>query len=426
MICLLRVVATILVLAGSLSAQAPAPIVLSGTPITGSGRVTGIRAVNIDYFGQWIVLTSTDDPHSPAAVFRGDPTSAGGVWKKVGDPVFFPTGATVASFDSITAELFGGFIWNTRLTGTAGGEDDEALYYENMLWIQEGPLAPYQGTNLPAGTRWLGFDEVDASSADGTIMLRGRIDDPGIGGPSETLLARGFIAGAPGLLFTMDRLVSEGQLVPGFGERVQSVRLEPAAAALSPNGAGILWGCDLRGDPSTDGCVLRYVHASGLHTLVAREGSASPVAGRTWGPLEDIAVDLNSFGAWTLRAHLDDSDPTTDAVIVHNGQVLAREGDSPPAVAPAVIVGFGRATPLVGEDGRVVWYAHLSGPGGPSEALFVDNQLLLQTGVTQIAGRTLRRLSALPEALSISPAEDQLVFTGTLHGGLVGAFLMGY
>jgi hypothetical protein len=424
MSCLPHVVAALLLCGGPALAQGPVPIIRSGDPLPGGARVTGIRSVNIDYFGAWSALVSTDDPHSPTAVLRELTPSQGVVWKKVGDPVTFPAGATIASFDSLTSELFGSLIWNTRLQGTAGGSsDNQALYFESKLWIQEGPLDPYTGTNLPPGTRWLSFADVRASSANGVIMLRGRIDDPGIGGPDETILARGFISGAPGLLAAMDRVVSEGQIAPGLGARIQSVRLAPASAAISPGGSHMLWSCDLRADPAADGCVFAFLQ-TGNHLLLAREGSPSPAPGRNWGTLEEIAVDVNSLGIWTLRATLDDSDPSTDAVIVRSGQLFAQEGDSPPAVAPAVIDGLGRGPALVCEDGRIVWYAHLSGPGGPSEALFVNNQLLAQTGVTQIGGRLLQRISALPDALSISPQEDLLVFTGTLEGGLEAAFLM--
>ncbi len=408
----------VLATGGILCAQSPVPLVLAGDSLPDGGTVTGIRFVEVDYFGDWSAQVTTDLSNYPTLVLK-----SGAPWKAVGSPVQFPEGTTIAAFDSISAELFGGLIWNARLDGTPGGtEDDEALFYESKLWMQEGPLNSYLNTNLPHGTRWLSFNDVQASSANGVVMLRGRIDDPTLSGASESILAQGYMAGAPGLLVAMDRIVSAGQLAPTLSERIQSVRLAPDAASIAPGGGRLLWSCDLRGDPKVDGCVFRYISGSAVHLLLAREGDPSPVAGRTWGPLEELAVDINSNGKWTIRAALDDSDLSNDALIVKNGQVLAREGDAPAAVAPDVVDGLGRGPALVGDNGKVVWYAHLSGPGGPSEALFLDNQLLVRTGVTMIGGRLLEALSPESGSLALAPLDDLLVFRGTLAGAVEGAF----
>jgi hypothetical protein len=409
--------------AATTAAQSATPLVLTGDAVPGGARVTGIGAVHVGTAGDWLVETTTDAPGNPSLVLRWF-----GPWKQTGDPVSQPAGATIAAFGSFSTELFGGVAWIARLDGTAGGtEDDEAVYFQNKLWLQEGPVGGTDSTNLPAGSRWLSFDDVRCSSNRGSVLFRGHLDDPTIAGPDETYLAIGSLCGSIGVLCTVDRLVSSGQPAPGLASIIESVRVTPAQAAISPSGLRFAWSCDLRGDPTLDGCVYRLLWGFGAeqHVLIAREGSPSPVTGRRWGPLDNPAVDVNSSGSWTLCATLDESDPTTDAVLVQDDVVLAREGDSPPSVAPAVLVGFGRGPALIDEAGQVVWYGRLSGPGGGSEALFLDGEVLVRTGVTQIGGRTLTRIDGGVDAMSLSPQGDLLVFTGTLAGGSEGAFVIG-
>ncbi|MEM7310591.1 MAG: hypothetical protein AAF682_28200 [Planctomycetota bacterium] len=411
--------ASSLALSAASASQSPTPLVLSGQPLPGGGTVTGIGAVHVGSAGDWLVETSTDLPQSPALVLRWS-----GPWKKIGDPLVQPTGATIADFGSFSTELFGGVAWVARLAGTAGGAtDDEAVYFESSMWMQKGPVTP-GFTNLPAGSQWLSFADVRCSSDRGSVLIRGRLDDPTIAGTDESYLALGWLCGSVGVLCGVDRLISAGQPAPGLEAIVEEVRLAPARADVAPTGGQLVWSCDLRGFPTSDGCVYRYDASAGQHVLLAREGSPAPVPGRDWGPLDSPAVDVNSSGSWTLCATLDASDPASDAVLVQDDVVLAREGDVLPSAAPAVLLGFGRGAARIDEAGRVVWYGRLSEPSGNSEALFRDGQLLVRTGVTRVGGRLLVGLDGGVDALSLSSLGNQLVFRGTLEGGVEGAFTL--
>jgi hypothetical protein len=410
--------ASLLALSASAATQSPVPLVVTGELLEGGGTVTGIGAVDVGFFGGWKVAATTDDPEHPALVLRSEGTP-----KKVGDTVFQPAGASIAEFGTISTEFFGGLAFVARLDGTVGGaEDNEAAYYENTIWLQKGPVLPWQGTNLPAGSTWVSFDDVRCASGSGAALFRGHHDDPTLAGPDETYLGLGTFCGSVGVLCFWERVVSEGELAPGLDSLISEVRVSPTTAAVSPSSQFTAWSCDLRGNEKTDGCVYLFNWPIGFHTLLAREGSPSPVAGRRWGPLESPALDVSSSGTWTMRATLDDSDPATDAVIVRNGSVLAREGDTSPAVAPDVFVDFGRGPALLDDAGRVVWYARLSGPDGPSEALFLDDEVLVRTGETLIGGRTLIGIDGDVDAMSLGPQGDLLVFRGTIAGGVEGAF----
>jgi hypothetical protein len=312
--------------------------------------------------------------------------------------------------------------WNARLQGTSGGSsDDEALYFESSLWIQTGPIEPFPSTDFPPGSRWISFDDLRVTLQNGEVLLRGRADDPTVPGPDETFVAFGSLCGSVGLLCGLERLAQEGWPAPGSTRLIEAIRLEPGAGAIAPDSFPALWSCDLEGDPLTDDCVFMY-DQSQQHTLLAQEGSGSPVAGRRWGPLEDIGLHANKSGSWTLRAALDASDLSNDAIIVKDGAAFVREGDTLPDIAPFTFDNFGRGRALLTQGDHVIWYGHWNEPGHSSEGLFRDDRILVRVGQTSVQGQLLVGLSSGPDDLAATPQGKELLFTGTLAGGLEGAF----
>jgi hypothetical protein len=161
--------------------------------------------------------------------------------------------------------------------------------------------------------------------------------------------------------------------------------------------------------------------------LIAREGSPSPVEGRTWGALEDFALDLDARGSWTLRAQLDDSDASNDEVLVHNGHVVAREGDVLAATAPYPLESLGRGRGVLDDHGHVLWFGAWHDPSTPGEdeALFVDNRAEVRTGETIVAGSVLADLEASVRSYSVDAEFSRYVaFLGILADGTKGAFLL--
>ena len=422
-----RVLLALAVLASALGAQSLETVVLEGQALPGGGTVTGIRYVHLNPGEAWLVQVTTDQPRSPSAVLRKGifwSSGDGPLWHEVGDRVPDPAGARIAAFDSFSNELFGGVCWNARLQGTPGGSsDDEALYFENSLWIQEGPIESFPSTDFPPGSRWISFDDLRATSQSGEVLLRGRADDPTVAGPDETFAAVGSLCGTVGLLCGLERFAQEGWHAPGTARLIESVRLEPGAAAIAPQNVDAVWSCDLAGAVDSDGCVYQTHFFPMQHVLLAQEGSPSPVAGRRWGPLDELGLHVNSSGSWTLRAALDASDPATDAIIVKDGAAFVREGDTLPDIAPYTFDGFGRGRALLDQGGHVVWYGHWDEHGHSSEGLFRDDRLLVRTGQV-IGGQVLASLGSGPDDIALTPKGDMLLFKGTLAGGLEGAFVL--
>ncbi len=425
---LLRPAIVPLLLTGTALAQSPVSIVQVGRAIPGAGHITSIDLVYVDDVGTWTVQVSTDDPIVSEVVLTPQ-----GVLRKTGDPVAKPAGATLQSFGALTEEaIIPARVWTATLSGTAGGTAHNHAIYEDLsssasnLLIQSGAATSASSGDFPPGTVWTAFADYQGPGVDGTALLRGTVEDPTLPGSDESFVAR-CSHYYFGLCCSIDLLAQAGHSAPGLAQTIERVRLEPWTAAIDiAQNSPVLWSCDLAGPTAADGCVFKSSGPPIAHveTLVAREGSASPVAGRSWGPLETPSVDLNAAGRWTLRAELDASDPATDGIIVRDGSKFVQEGDSHPAIAPFVFDDLGQGRALVLPDGKVLWYAHWNDTSGPAEALFWEQQIVVRAGVTTVGGVRIDDLASDGDAFAMSKSGQFVVFRGSLAGGGEEVFLL--
>ena len=391
-------------LAGAGTAQSPVSIVRDGQALPGVGQVAAIDLVSVDDLGRWTVHVTTDNPLVPEAVL-----TRRGLLRKSGDPVPSVAGASLQSLGALSEDAFmQARVWTATLSGTAGGTADNHAVFEDLnasasvLLIQSGADTAHSTGDFPPGTVWTSFADYQGPGYNGVALLRGTVEDPTLPGNDETFVARCshyYI----GLCCYVELVAQQGRPAPGIAQTIERVRLEPWAAAIGvASNSPALWSCDLDGPTSVDGCVFLNSGTANAHfdTLVAREGSASPVPGRTWGPLETPSVDVNVAGTWTLRAELDASDPASDGIIVRDGSKFVQEGDAHPALAPFVIDDLGQGRALLLPDGQVLWYAHWNDPSGPSEALLLEQGMVVQAGVTTVGAS---RSSTSPRTRVLSP-----------------------
>lgn len=411
---LLLLVASTALVASAAGAQGPVLVLRVGDPVPGAGKVTDIEFVDVASSGWTTVRVATDDPVASEVLLRG-----GAPHVKVGDAPPALGGAMVAGIGDPSPDLFG----QTAVVLDLGG-GSQAVVHE--LWPQflTGQPATTWTGQLPPGSTWRRFDDVQFALWSPSYLMRGAIDDPA-GAGADVGLAAMVWQQHPGVLSHVDVLALEGQLAPGLTRAIESVRGERAAAAANQDGQRVLWSCDLVGPTTDDGCVyMTQGYPLTQHTLLAREGSPSPVPGRAWGALEDHALDLH-MGSWTLRAALDASDPGDDEVLVVDGAVLAREGDVLPALSPFAIESLGAGRGALDQNGRVLWYARWSDPSTPfeDEALLVDDQVLVRTGTTVVGGSPLVDLEDGPSSYALDRGAGRwAIFVGTLADGTRGVF----
>jgi hypothetical protein len=406
-------------LASAAQAQQSKVLLRVGDPIAGAGTITKIESIDVDSVGNWTALVQTDDPVAHTVLFAwGTPHVM------VGDSPPSLAGASIAALEPPTWDLFEIPAYIARLTG---GSAAQVVMRDLSAQLLTGQPATTYANQFPAGSTWRRFDDVQFAWADAGYLLRGAIDDPA-GGALDRTFAAVVTESYVGVLGWINVVALEGQLAPGLARAIEVVRSAPAQASVSQAAGKIVWSCDLDGSTGDDGCVyFTQIWPGNFSTLLAREGSPSPVAGRAWGSLEDHAVDLNPSGSWTLRARLDASDPSNDEVLVHDSTVVAREGDILPATAPYALASLGQGRGALDKNGRVLWFGAWDDPSTPGadEALFQDQIAVLRTRKTAIAGSELEDLEDGPRSTSYDPNLGRFVaFVGALADGTRGAFLL--
>lgn len=407
-------------------AQTITPLVRVGDSIPGAGKVVDFRglhaSIDASITGSWRAIVDTDDPVVHTAVIVG-----GQVTHKVGDVV--PNlGYTLAGIELSTAEAI---TLPGMLVQFAGASTAKAILTGNSAQIQVGSPLP-MAHDLPAGAVVQRLDDARFASQSHTMLVRGALDDAQSGNVERDFVALAYEGGAPGLLVLVRAIALEDELAPGLSRQIERVRMDLPAARLDPIGQTLLWTCDLQGSDADDMCVYRSSASSAgvTHTLLAREGTPSPVPGRDWGDLQDLTVFAGSTWPlmsthWSLRASLDSSDPSTDEVLVVDGQVFAREGSPHPGTAPWPIQSLGSGAGLVDDFGRVLWFARWDDPTTPGmdEALFLDDVALVRTGTTQIAGATFVDLESDVDSFAFGDTFGKdLLFVGTLTDGTRALF----
>lgn len=405
-------------LLGLLAADAPQqpvfePVALEGDVIAGVGAITFIDNLAVNDSGDWRVEADTDHVDTDA-----DSVLIGGgqaLILREGQSLALPAGASLDSFDAVTLNNVGRSGWNFFLDGTTGTSDDSGLYLDDNLILQEGFLST--SPSFSAGTPYIGFFETKINDGN-QILVVASVDDPLISSTVDRALVI-LEVDASGTLLGETVLAKEGDLLAGQVEFVEDFGTGPHNFAFN-NASNVLFFANLTGVTTTDGAI--YLDTA----LLAQEASPSPVAGRNWETLSSAVMDLNDAGDYVFRGNLD-GDTADDEVIVSNGAVVAREGESPADIAPFRLTGFGTGPLLIDADGDVLWYGDWDDPDTTRDTgLFLNDQLIVQEGVTAINGMTLATLAGVQDAFSFSDNGDWILFEGSLTGSIDGAFRVSF
>jgi len=152
----------------------------------------------------------------------------------------------------------------------------------------------------------------------------------------------------------------------------------------------------------TDGLVI----LNGV--ILAAEGSPSPVAGRNYAVLfPGSEVALNDFGQHAFTATLD-GDMASDFLLVKNGQKYVQDGDVLPAFAPHALSVASGAPLCLANSGDLFWFAATDDPDASRDQAYMRNHdVIVQEGVTQVAGLTVMRVSTAGDAFAVSRLECQ-------------------
>lgn len=354
----------------------PAPmvdvVVKLGDAVDGlTGTVAAIERFAVDDGGATVaqVRMAPANPAADQVLLRGDE-----VLLVEGQPLPAAPAFTVVSWTSVRVGGDGRIAQVMNLAGPGG--TSPAVVVDGAPVLLAGDSAAFFGA--PAGSTWTAFDFAVPRGA-GRVTVRGTLLDAGAARDAVVDL---FILGGQ-LILQSGRLV-EGQMVDARGV-AGGISATPADVSVAPSG-GLVLTVDLLGQPSgVDGLLAIRPPGQGWMGL-AREGSPSPVPGRNWSGLYRRSVGINDAGDWAVQGSLS-GDSATNQLLVLNGGVFAREGDTIDlGDGTAGLQGFGLGPLAILPDGRLIWLADWDGPIGSDRGLFVDRELLIRAGQSEVDG----------------------------------------
>jgi len=388
--------------------------VLEGDNVAGVGNVTLINNLDINSNGEWIVEVDTDNANTDidAALIKN-----GALYLQEGQALAEPVGASINTFDSVNLNNNGDSGWNFFLSGTSGTGDDSGIYFNDGLVLQEGTISG--SPDFSPGTPYIGFFDAKIDNNNSNqIFVVASVDDPNIATTVDRALVIMTLDGS-GNLVSEAAPYKEGDTLPGQIETVADFGTGPHLTAFN-DGGDILFFADLNGATATDGVI--YLN----DTLLAQEGSPSPVGGRNYEFLSSRGLDLSNSGHWVHKANLDGA-TTDDELIVLDGAVFRREGDTLPAISPFLFTAFGTGSGPVAVDdaGNVLWFGDWDDPNTDIDTgLFLNDQLLVQEGVTMIDGMIVDTIQSGEDAFRMSDSGQYVIFEAQLVGGIDGAFII--
>ena len=387
--------------------QQVTPIVLEGDSIAGVGAVNFINNIAVNNDGHWFVEVDTDFSNTDEDVVLLDPN---GVFLREGfGGLSAPPGVIIDSFDSVTLNDLGIGGFN-HFIDPLPGDQDSGVYLGTTLAIQESDIST--SPDFSAGTVYTGFLDVKIND-NNDLLVVASVDDPAISSTTDRALV--IVSGA-----TETVIAKEGDVPPGQTEAVTDFGTGPHQSAFNDMG-DVFYFVDLGGATSTDDGVL-YLNS----TIIAQEGSPSPVAGRNYEFLSSRGIGLNNNGSTVFKANLT-GDSADDEVIIVDGAVFKREGEAPPVPGSFALTSFGTGSgPVhISDNGRVLWFGDWDDPNTDVDTgLFLDDQLLVQEGVTTVGGVVVDAISSGADAFFISDNGEWVIFEATLVGGVDGAFLI--
>jgi hypothetical protein len=303
--------------------------------------------------------------------------------------------------------------WNLFLDG-ATTSTDSGFFLNKTLLFQESEMPTMPG--ITPGSPFIGFFESKTDTA-GTSLLLATIDDPALASSVDQVFV--LVSGTdPGSL-SLAVVAKEGDTLPGQTETIEDFNTGPHDFAYSDAGH-VMFSADLTGATATDGVV--YVG----NTLLAQEGSPSPLAGRNWSSLSSAKMDVNDSGGHVYTGSLD-GDAATNLVIVKDGVKFRQEGDSLPAIAPFLLTSFGSGPVWISNSGDVMWYGDWDDPDTTKDTgLFLNDQLLIQENVTQIAGLTVTIVRGIQDGYFLSHDGRYAIVELELTGGVQAAVMIDF
>jgi hypothetical protein len=357
-------------------------LIQEGDPMpNGDGTVGIVNDISINNNGDWIADVNVVGGTTARAIIKN-----GQVWLANGDPI--DPDDTVSSVANLLKALNnnGDVVFRPSLTNNNSGV---YLNLNLLLLHSENSTAPQFSEDTP----YIGFFR-GRPTDDGTVFAIVTVNDsetPGTVNRAIVVLTKDPKTGD----VTEDALM--WQHAPAFGteEGVTFNQVNSNAENFSvSNNGDVIYSVPFLGSPTeTNGGI--YIN----DVLVARKGDASPIKGSEYSNIgaSAVRVDVNDNGDYIFLCQLTNQPTATNMGIFRNNmftdgpdELAVQRGDPVPGIPDETIESFGTGVqPHVTNNGDVVWYARFTGDTATNQGIFVNDQLIIQKGVTTVDGNLL-------------------------------------
>lgn len=381
-------------------------LIATGDIVPGLGTVTMLHEVHVNDIGDWVATVSTDQispPWHTAFVRNGE------VVLKPGDildaaPIWPFTGGFIRALDDE-----GNFAWTSASLGLSG------LWLDAVPYVLKGE--PVVGVGVAPGTI-LENAAALALESSGAMIVTAQLY-----GTLTGLYTQAILRATPhGSGVAATPVLVEGAFLPGHPSGIDF--FANGEYSITSNAAGnVLYA--VRFFDGVDGV---YRDAD----LLALAGGPSPIPGTAWDSGYELLgrpLALNDAGDYAFSGKL--SAPVgTNELLVWNGIPFARSGDVLPTIAPYALTAvsgtwFHKAPIRLTQDGRVLWYgAWNDADTTRNEGIFLNHELVVQKGVTQIDGALIQDFPLIhgDRYFDISPDGSDLYVRALLADGRTGVF----
>ena len=360
------------------------PIILArDQTILGSGDVKNINLLSITNEGFYFAMVSTTNVSiaNLAIVLNGFLALPENT--SVGNPV----DAVIEDFPSLDSNSSGyvGIILNLRGTGVSNADDYGVFWNTTLLAREASPIfaTDVNGTSFANPPTYWAFYQTHFNQ-NNQFLVTGEIQDTSIGTPSQREFSLVLLdTDGAGTVVNEEILLMEGYPLPATGEIVKTVGTSGHPNSTAFNTKGDWMSVAQAGtSPATDSMILHN------HQIIAREGSLGVDEVRNWINMTTSKLSLNDFGD-TLHTGLLQGGGPNNAVIVLNGEIFAQEGETFPAIAPDVILNFGANPPIYVSNSGDVYWSGTTSSGTRNTYYFRNKEVVLRQG--DPVGSTLAR-----------------------------------
>lgn len=378
-----------LIAAGSLAslaaAQTPQLLVQDGSTIIGMGSLTQILYVQVLDSGTWVAQVDTNfsDTTRDGALLR-----SGFVTLREGSPLFSPANTTLDDWDSTNMSQTGHLAMAMR--ASVSGSSREALYWNTVpiALLNTVLTSPLVGS----GTTWQTFDICKINS-NNEVYVIGDVANPNVAGAREATLCK-FTMDAVGNILATEVLYTKGQFIDVLETTVNDLPTTENALAVNDRG-------DFLTLVSGTGAVNAFL-INGT-TIVAQEGTPSPVPGRNWRPngglVNQPRLSINQKGEYLFAGALEGSGGTY--LIVKNGEKFAQAGDVYPSFSTGALINGTASGLYLSNRGDVFWRADSA--NNNDDAYLRNFTPIIQANSTVFNGDLVTAVEQTDTAYSVSP-----------------------